>query len=977
VSYGKSLFRIGPTCASWSWPARITAIGGIIIALYAGIGFWVLPPIIKSRLIKTLSDRTGRSVELGKLRINPFALSMTLQNFALHERDNSRFMGFDELYLNFQTSSLFRRTYTFAQFRLTAPYGCVKILHDKTFNFQDLLPSAKEKEQSRQGSSVPLLIQRLVIDRGQATFEDFSRKTPYKTQINDVSVSLLNFTTQPNREGLYELEATAGEGQALKYRGSISMSPLYSKGRLELSGIKLRNLWSYLQDQLLFEIKDGKLDVSGNYEFDATGEKPNFLVHQGRITVRSLTVAQKEDKEEVLMVPHFTVTGADIDYGKKQIKIEDIQSNSSKVNGIRDEKGGMNLLTMFQPKPVEGQGKEQPNELQKSDPWRIRIDKFEIADYAVHIKDCSTQPAANFDVSPVNMRLEDIQIGAPGFARIELQAGINQTGMITVAGKGALDPAAAEIDVQLSKVALQPFQPYVKQYTRLGIEDGALSVDGHLAYSPSGNSPGIDFRGDVAIESARARDPVLAEDMLRWERLDLKQVQYQNRPGSLTISEIVARGLYASIIIGPDRTANVQHILVSAEPSPEKPDRQQTAGGRLPIRIDQVSVSDSSMNFADLSLTPRFATGIQNLNGTIKGLSSEQLAHADIDLKGQVDKYAPVFIQGKINPLSEKAFTDIIMNFQGIELTTFSPYSGKFAGYKIEKGKLTLELRYKLSEKILIGENHIVVDQFTLGEKVGGPDATKLPVRLAIAILKDSRGVIDIDLPVRGDLNSPEFRLGPLILKTFVNLIVKAATSPFKMLGALVGGEGEEMDFVSFTPGSSSLSQDQQVKLGKLAKALGSRPQLTLALRGTAGESEDRLALAGHAVMALVRKPGDNHEGPLTEDEQKRLHKLYRETFKKEDPGDLVSSVDEKGSKLPRHAYKAAVAEASRKRLIENYPVSDDALRTLARERAVSVKEYMIQQGGIAESRIFLLDVDMQSPASSGEIRMPLTLDAR
>lgn len=157
------------------------------------------------------------------------------------------------------------------------------------------------------------------------------------------------------------------------------MSPLYSKGRLELSGIRLRNLWSYLQDQLLFEIKDGQLDVSGNYEFDATGEKPNFLVHQGKITVRSLTVAQKEDKEEVLMVPHFTVTGADIDYGKKQIKIEDIQSNSSKVNGIRDEKGGMNLLTMFQPKPAEGQGKEQPNEPQKSDPWRISIGKFEIA----------------------------------------------------------------------------------------------------------------------------------------------------------------------------------------------------------------------------------------------------------------------------------------------------------------------------------------------------------------------------------------------------------------------------------------------------------------------------------------------------------------------------------------------------------------------------------------------------------------------
>lgn len=972
----KSFFRIGRTFALWSWPARITAIVGILIAFYAAAGFFVLPPLIKTRLVRALSERTGRSVELGKLHINPFALSTTLQNFALCERDGNRFTGFDELYLNFQASSLFHRAYTFAQLHLTAPYGCIRILQDRTFNFQDLLPSSKEKDKNQQGTPVPLQIHRLIVDHGQVMFEDYSRKTPYKAQVNDVSVSLLNFTTKPNREGQYEFEATAGQGQALKYRGNVSMSPLYSKGKIELSGIRLRNLWSYLQDQLHFEITDGQLDISGNYEFDATGEKPNMLVQQGKITVRSLAVVQKETKEEVLAVQHVTVNGADIDYGKRLIKIEGIQSDSAKINGVRDEKGGINLLRLFQPKPAEGQDKARPDE-KKSDTWRMSVSKFEIADYAVHMKDYSTQPAANLDVSPVNMKLEDLQIGTPGTARIELQAGVNQTGMIAIAGKGSFDSPAAEIDVQLSKVVLQPFQPYVKQYTVLEIEDGALSVNGHLNYAQSGGSPALDFRGDVAIESARARDPVLAEDMLRWERLDLKQVQYQNHPASLTIREIIAGGLYAHIIIGPDRTANVQHILVSAEPSPGKPRSQQTAGSRLPIRIDQVTVADSAMNFADLSLTPRFATGIHNLNGTIKGLSSEQLAHADIDLKGQVDKYAPVVIQGKINPLSEEAFTDIIMNFQGIELTTFSPYSGKFAGYTIEKGKLSLELHYKLSEKLLIGENHIIMDQFTLGEKVGGPDATKLPVRLAIAILKDSRGVIDIDLPVRGDLNDPEFRLGPLILNALVNLIVKAATSPFKMLGALVGGEGEEMDFVSFAPGSGSLSPDQQAKLGKLAKALGSRPQLTLELRGTATEAADRQALAGRAVMARIRMQGNDQEGTLSEDEQKRLYKLYRETFQKEDPRDLVSPLDEKGQKLPRHLYKTAVAEASRKRLIESYPVSDDDLRILARERAGAVKDYMIQQGGIAASRIFLLDVDIKAPPSNGDIRMPLALDAR
>ncbi|BBO16585.1 conserved hypothetical protein [Candidatus Brocadia pituitae] len=979
MSHVKSFFRIGRTYASWSWPARLMAIGCILVALYAGIGFLLLPPLIKSRLVKAIADRTGRHVELGELQVNPFALSTTMQKFEMQERDGNRFIGFDELYVNFQVSSLFRRTYTFAQLYLTAPYVCIKILKDKTFNFQDLLAVNKEKSTRQQGTMVPLLIQQLIVDRGQTIFEDHSRTTPLKAQINAVSFSLKNFTTQPNREGLYEFEATTDQGEALKYRGNISMSPRYSKGSLELSGIKLRGLlWSYLQEQLNFEIAGGELDISGNYEFDGTGEKPRMLVQNGNINVRSLTVVQKDDKEEVISLPSLTMSGADIDYEKRQLTVARIQSNSSKISGRRNADGSISLLTMFQPKSIEGSGEVQSQKQEKSNIWHVAIGTIEIADYAFHMEDRSTKPTAHLEVSPLNMKLEDVQIGAPGSAHIELQAGLNQTGTIRVAGKVAFDSLASELDMQLSKVALRPFQPYVNQFAKLVIEDGAVSMDGHVSYSPSAGSSGIGFLGNIAIESARVTDPVLEEDILRCERLNFEEVKYQNNPDLLSMKEIVARGLYTRIIVGPDRTTNIQQILVKDDQAPVNQGSQQTGGTQLPIRIDQVSVIDSSMNFADLSLTPRFATGIQNLNGTVKGLSSEQLARADIDLKGQVDKYAPVFIQGKINPLSDQAFTDIVMNFQGIDLTTFSPYSGRFAGYKIEKGKLTLELHYKLSEKILIGENHVVMDQFTLGERVEGPDATKLPVRLAIAILKDSRGVIDINLPVRGDLNDPEFSLAPLILKAFVGLIVKAATAPFKMLGALVGGEGEELGFISFAPGSSSLSQEQQEKLAKLAKALGNRPQLTLDLRGTAVEVADRLALAERAVMARVRVQATTpSEGTLTEDEQKRLLKLYRETFKKEDPRDLVSPTDEKGAKLPRDVYKTAVAEASRRRLVENYPISDDDLRILAHERAASVKDYMIHLGSIGEPRIFLLDADIKATASNGEIRMPLTLNAR
>lgn len=974
----KSFFRIGRTLASWSWPARLVTIGCFLVALYAALGFLILPPLVKTRLVEKLSAYTGRNVELGELRMNPFTLSTTLRKFELCERDGKRFIGFKELYINFQVSSIFLRTYTFAQLHLTAPYLGIKILKNGNFNFQDLLPTNKDKDKTRQGTSFSLLIQHLAINHGQAAFEDHTRQTPFKAQIDDLSISLLNFTTRPHREGLYEFEATTDQGETMKYFGNISMVPLYSKGKLELTGIKLRTLWSYLQDQFHFEVTGGELDINGNYEFDARGERHGFLVHNGNINVRSLSVVNKEGGETTINVPLLTFSGTDIDYQKRQIKIARIQSDSSKIRSMLDKEMRLDLLKTFQLKSSDESRGIETNEPHKSSNWQISIGQIEIADYAFQMKDNSTQPAAHLDLSPINVKLEDVQIGASGTAHIKLQAGLNQTGTITVTGTVAPDPLAAKLDLQLSKVALQPFQPYFKRYTKLDIENGAMSLNGHMNFCRRSGTQDIDFSGDIAIESARATDPVLEEDFIRWEQLDIKQIKYNNSPALLTINEIIARGLYTRIIIGPDHTANVQHILVEKDNSSTKTDNQQTTGNRLPIRIDQVSVIDSSMNFSDLSLISSFSTGVQNLNGTIKGLSSEQIAHAVIDLKGQVDKYAPVFIYGKINPLSEQAYTDITLNFQGIELTTFSPYSGKFAGYTIEKGRLTLELNYKLSQKILKGENHIVMDQFTLGEKVESPDATKLPVRLAIAILKDSRGVIDIDLPVRGDLNDPEFSLAPLILKAIVNLIVKAATSPFKLLASLVGGEGEELSFVSFAPGSNSLSQEQQSKLAKLAKALGDRPQLRLDLRGTAAEIADRQALAERAILAHVRTQGvATPENLLNKDEQKRLLKLYRRTFNKEDPYDLVLQTDKTGTKLSREAYTAAVVEAARRRLIEQYPIPEGDLLALARERAGVVKDYLIQQGSLAEPRIFLLEADTKTLAENGEIRMPLALDAR
>lgn len=396
----------------------------------------------------------------------------------------------------------------------------------------------------------------------------------------------------------------------------------------------------------------------------------------------------------------------------------------------------------------------------------------------------------------------------------------------------------------------------------------------------------------------------------------------------------------------------------------------------MPAAIGQVRVSDGELNFSDLSLSPNFTVSILEMNGAIKGLSSEQLARAEVDLKGKVDKYAPVTISGQINPLSEQAFTDIAMDFQNIELTTFTPYSGKFAGYKIDKGKLTLNLHYVLSKRYLTAENRIIIDQLTLGEKVESPDATSLPVRLGIALLKDSRGVINLDIPVKGSLDDPQFSLMPIVLKALVNLFVKAVTSPFRLLGSLFGGGGDDMEYVSFAPGADTLSVAQNAKLDSLARALTERPELKLDIRGAAALAADRETLAQRSIMAQLRPTGARGNVPLNQVEQEKLLLLYREKFN-EDALLLAPEKNDAGKKLGRAERESIAADAAFRQLVAQYQVSVDELRVLAQQRAAVIKDRLVLKNGIEEPRVYLLDVDAEAAVEGGEIRIKLALDAR
>ena len=594
------------------------------------------------------------------------------------------------------------------------------------------------------------------------------------------------------------------------------------------------------------------------------------------------------------------------------------------------------------------------------------------------------EPEAPFTLKDLALSLENFTYGARGTAKLMATAIPNGAGSVRATGTLSMEPRKADLDIQIAGMPLPSFQPYAERYSRAQLVNGTVSLNGKINYAAQGKRTLFRYRGTASSDRARITDPVLKEDLVRWARLEMRRVEYTLDPPSLSIDDIVAMRSYARVIVGPDRRLNIQNVMATAGDSSGAPAEAPNSATAVPVKeesataqpvtrdsiaatltsINTITIVDGSMNFADLSLTPNFSTGIQSLNGTIRGLSSVQLARADVDLAGKVDTYAPVTIKGQINPLSEEAYTDILMKFEGMDLTTYSPYFTKFAGYRIDRGKLSLDLRYKLNKRYLDAENKIVINQLTLGEKVDGPDVTSLPVKLCIALLKDSKGDIDMDIPVSGSIDDPDFSFFPIILKAVLNLLWKIVTAPFALIGALFGG-GEDLDHVGFAPGLDSLSQGQAAKLATVARGLTERPGLHLDIRGTFSDSLDGQIMALEALLRKVRPAGN---GPWTRQEEERMLGIYTQTFGVE-AAQLVPGEESE-------TRKQQIIEMARQRLVASMSPSENALRDLARRRAESVMRIITTQHSIDPARLFLQEVKGNAAAIDGLIPTELSLTA-
>ena len=841
-------------------------IAALLLCLYALGGFLVAPAIIKSKAPAIIAEQLGRKATVEQVRVNPFVLSLAVRGFALEEPNGEPFAGFEELYVNFQLSSIFRLAFTFADVSLIAPYGHVKILADGKLNFSDLLAkmAREESRQDTSGELPPVIIQRLHIDGGRLVFSDLSMPTPYEETIFPLQLTLNNFNTRKDTGSPYNFTASMGESAVITWEGDLSVSPLGSQGRFAINKINTVELWNYIQDYVNFKVTSGKVDITGSYMFALGGTSPKIEFTQGELELGELILVDKKSESMILSVPSLSLRGAEANLAKKEVVVAAVSSKGARANSWLAPDGRFmhetvfaldNLKERFDKFLATG---DEPEE--DTQPWIINIDEVNLENYGVYFEDRTLKEVKQINLDSIKLALKNLSNKKDSQTEVDLALKLNQTGIVRVNGLAIINPLSADLALKVAQNPVKPMQPYVDEVALVELASGTTNLEGRLRYQPLGSTgPKIRFEGQAGIENLRTFDLSRSEDLYSLKKLAVKGLVLELDPNKLSVSEVFLREPDFKVAIWPDGKINVLTILSMKDNSAKEAETGKEVEtlldkvvkyitlqieGPMPITVDTVRVENGAADFSDLFIKPNFAADVRNLRGSVKGLSSKPRTRADVLLEGEVNKYSPVKISGQMNPFTKEKYADVVLSFKNFDLSSTSPYSGKFAGYTIEKGKLSLDLKYRVSENVFTGENKITVEQLTLGERVESPDATKLPVSLGVALLKDANGNIKLDVPVEGDMNDPHFDYGKVIASALTHTITKVVSSPFAALGSLVGGNGEELSYVEFEFGSATLGPEQIEKLDKLAKALEERPGLRLEIIGRADRENDRSVLS-------------------------------------------------------------------------------------------------------------------------------------
>jgi hypothetical protein len=625
--------------------------------------------------------------------------------------------------------------------------------------------------------------------------------------------------------------------------------------------------------------------------------------------------------------------------------------------------------------------KTEPEADSPSQPWHVRLEKLHFLNGKAIFQDFLTPGAAYIVHDRLIGEITGIDSDNNTSMKYALAMRANETGHMQLSGSLSHTPLSVSARVNIDKLPLEPGSPYLQHYTHAALQSGSLSMQHDVRYAPSDAGADLIVTGDTVLEEFELVDTRSGSRLAAFEALQNRAIDLKLFPGSLNVEEVVIKGPYADVVLSEAGSMNFVSLLKKANLPVEKGEVQktpapETAKEPFPVSVAKVTVIDGSADFTDRANVQAFDTRVSELNTTVLNLSSNLEGVSHIKMNGVIDTYGTMALEGRTTAAAAKRFTDLSVGLRNLDLQRYTPYSEKFVARKIDGGKMYVDLGYKIDSSQIKGDNGVVIKKINLGDTVESNTSVSLPLDLAVALLEDGNGVIDIDLPVEGDLNNPDFKYGATVWKAVANLLTNVATAPFKFLGSLLGIEGEQLQYVEFKPGDADIATSEREKLDLLAKALKERPGLSLSVQSIYETVSDTQALKVKKADALIlRRSGSKMQQDVRELMNIALmEKLVAPSMKPEALQNL------KGDLRKAHKedaiFEQKYIDTLYNRLIAMQQVDVTGLEALAEKRSGAVAAYLGTQHGVDSARVIASQVTVSESEPGKWIRSILGIEA-
>jgi len=964
--------------SAWLNPRRFRFWALIAVVLYTLAGFFLAPLLVSKLAIDGVRDATGRELVIGKVRINPYVLSADVENLELRDPDGETLFALSHFRANFQLSSLFRWAWTFREIRLDAPHLRYERFAPGDDRFTRLLADIERLDTAppapnEEPAALPrLLISDLQLNEGRLDVRDHVPGETVVLQAGPVTVDIRELNTLPDRSGQQSVEIRLAEDAAILWQGSLTLAPLASAGQLTLRNLPLDPVGPYLDSVIDLATFAARLSLRTDYRIEADPDGDIAVELSGLETdLEDLAITGFEPAERILEIGAVRTRDGRVAYPAQAIDAGRIDITGLAAALQLDAAGAPRLLQLLRP-VADTVESTAPGNAAPETPWRISASALNVERARLELEDRGTEPAAALTVVGLDLALSNIDNNPDTTMPLSVAADLDGGGALGLEGNLVALPAAAfEGRATVTAVPLALAQPYLERFAAIAIENGALGAEFELVLNPAG---AVRAEGSAGIDDLALSDTVENKPLLSWKRLAIDRFQADTEATRVEVSRVGLTEPFGRIQVREDRSTNLSQLAVTDDTAtaddvaPIDAAADDESAPPWTVVVGMVAFDDGGMDFSDLSLPLPFAVQIAGLNGAVTSIDAGSTEPAAVRLEGQVGDYGLARIEGEIRVFDPLAGTDITMEFRNLLMSELSPYSIEFAGRQIDEGKLNLDLEYVIENSQMAGQNEIVLSDLVLGAKVESPNAVSLPLDLAVALLKDSNGVIDIDLPVEGNVDDPEFRIGGVIWKAFTSLITKIVTAPFKLLGNLVGGDDEDLGQFEFLAGRADLTPPELEKVARLTEALQQRPQIRLEITGVWDSALDTPSLQfsrlrDTVLQRLGREPdgsgADGSDDMLAAEFRGVLEDLHRERFPDTDLETIRAAHrappadDPEGEpSLDQLAYAADL----RDRLLASEPVGANELRELAQARAVAIRDAFLATGGLGEDRMSLAE---------------------